>query len=83
MTDINVSFDQPQIVVQFPDTPTQVIYRGNILGTLADQTDLVTALSLRMLKSANLSDVADVATARSNLGLGSIATQNSNNVAIT
>ena len=83
MTDINVSFDQPQIVVQFPDTPTQVIYRGDILGTLADQTDLVTALSLRMLKSANLSDVADVATARSNLGLGSIATQNSNNVAIT
>jgi len=83
MTDINVSFDQPQIVVQFPGTPTQTIYWGDILGVLADQTDLVTALSLRMLKSANLSDVADVATARTNLGLGSIATQNSNNVAIT
>lgn len=83
MSDINVTFEEQQINVQFPNTPTEVIYWGDILGTLADQADLSAALWLRMLKSANLSDVANVATARSNLWLGSLATQNSNSVNIT
>ena len=44
MTEINVAFDQPQINVEFPGTPLTTIYRGDILGTLADQADLAAAL---------------------------------------
>jgi hypothetical protein len=46
-------------------------------------TTIATELGTKLVKSANLSDLTNVATARSNLGLGSMATQNSNNVSIT
>lgn len=48
---------------------------GAITGTLGDQADLVAAANLRALKTANLSDLADIPTARTNLGLGTLATQ--------
>lgn len=46
-------------------------------------TTVSTSLGEKLVKAANLSDVANVETARSNLGLGSIATQSAASVAIT
>jgi hypothetical protein len=49
---------------------------GSITGTLSSQTDLNTALNARLIAANNLSDLASAPTARTNLGLGTAATQN-------
>jgi len=46
-------------------------------------TTISTSLGEKLVKSSNLSDLTNVATARTNLGLGSLALQAANNVAIT
>lgn len=46
-------------------------------------TTLTTAIGAKLAKASNLSDLTDVATARSNLGLGSMAVQAAGSVAIT
>lgn len=54
------------------------------LGNDANFSATVTnALAAKLAKASNLSDLADVATARTNLGLGSLAVQNAGAVAIT
>ena len=54
------------------------------LGYLSGVTSAVqTQLDAKLAKASNLSDLTSTSTARNNLGLGTIATQNANNVALT
>jgi Lower baseplate protein N-terminal domain len=46
-------------------------------------TTVSTSLGEKLVKASNLSDLTSASTARTNLGLGSLATQASNNVSIT
>lgn len=64
-----------------PSGPTPAT--ANNSTQLATTAHVQANMALALLKSANLSDVASVSSARTNLGLGTMATQNANAVAIT
>jgi len=49
---------------------------GSITGTLSNQTDLQSELNAKLTAANNLSDITNAATARTNLNLGDVATEN-------
>jgi len=57
---------------------------ADALGSDASfSTTVTTSISGKLAKASNLSDVVDVSAARTNLGLGGMATQSASSVAIT
>lgn len=56
---------------------TEFGYLNNVSSNIQTQLDA------KLVKANNLSDLTNASTARSNLGLGTIATQNASNVAVT
>lgn len=82
------AFVQARVQEILGGTPPSVLDTINEIAAAIQDNDtdigaILTAQANKLNRSSNLSDLTDVVSARSNLGLGSMATQSSNNVTIT
>lgn len=78
-----ITLDTTSLVFAQFSGPGSTVTWGNVIGTLSNQTDLQAALDSKLVKASNLSDLTSASTARTNLGLGTIATQSAASVTIT
>lgn len=83
----NTAFVQAAISALVDAAPGALDTLNELAAALGDDPNFASTvtngLAEKLAKASNLSDLTNVASARTNLGLGSMATQNANNVTIT